>query len=439
MPIPPSIQVRYDELNLAHLCLISLQTRLPAGTLTWKDDFELDGRRVIVEARGDPEYGVPYGIDVDLNALAMNLFIEQGCPDHNTITITPYALIGRLRLPDSGASYQALRQSLLRLSGTTFVIEGWVDHDGGSVVETSFRLIERVTRQRRALQEEVGQSFSSSSTLKITLPAEIANNIRAQHLKPLDLDFMLSLDNSLTRGLFRTLDAELQTGKSVFEINLVEWGRRCRLMDLRPDRIRRTLDPAHQELLERRYLKSTEYIGRGQTQRVRYELMAQRPDHPLTTEQLTLVGRLKNVGVSDGQAQRFIRGNRDAAARVALAEAVVAATTQFKKSRGALAWDVLTDTEGRYLASIGPQKAAAAPARPRSQPSVQPVLLEPPVASVATIRVTAQLCLSKPDLQRLIQALEQGRLDVTTTQRQLMAAVARSEGKQYLENVLKAL
>ena len=286
----------------------------------------------------------------------MNLFIEQGCPDHNTITITSYALIGRLRLPDSGASYQALRQSLLRLSGTTFVIEGWVNLDGGSVVETSFRLIERVTRQRRALQEEVGQSFSSSSTLKITLPAEIANNIRAQHLKPLDLDFMLSLNNSLTRGLFRTLDAELQLGKSVFEINLVEWGRRCRLMDLRPDRIRRTLDPAHQELLERRYLKSTDYIGRGQTQRVRYELMAQHPDHPLTTEQLTLVGRLKNVGVSDGQAQRFVRGNRDAASRVNLTEAVVAATTQFKKSQGALAWDVLTDTKGRYLVPWGSRR-----------------------------------------------------------------------------------
>ena len=89
-------------------------------------------------------------------------------------------------------------------------------------------------------------------------------------------------------------------------------------------------------------------IGRSQTQRVRYELMAQHPDHPLTTEQLTLVGRLKNVGVSDGQAQRFVRGNRDAA-QMALAEAVVAATTQFKKSRGALAWDVLTDTKGRCL------------------------------------------------------------------------------------------
>ena len=61
------------------------------------------------------------------------------------------------------------------------------------------------------------------------------------------------------------------------------------------------------------------------------------------------------------------------------------------------------------------------------------------MASVATIRVTAQLCLSKSDLQRLVQALEQGRLDVTTTQRHLMAAVVHSEEKQYLESVLKAL
>lgn len=50
----------------------------------------------------------------------------------------------------------------------------------------------------------------------------------------------------------------------------MEWAAACKIVHKRPDKVRRTLEPAHQELLERRYLRSVEYLGRGRNQIIVY-------------------------------------------------------------------------------------------------------------------------------------------------------------------------
>ena len=220
--LDPSV-VAVDELNLAFLSLIGIQSRMK-NVLTWEDQFEVDGYPIEFEARGDPVLGVPHGADQDLNAVLVNLFVEQGCPPTDTVTITPYALLKALKMPDSGKSDDALRASLLRLSGTTHWVKGWVNAADGLKIRTTFRLITNVTEIESGPLDHFGQPFGTGSQLSTELPSQLAENIRLRNVKPLDLEFMLSLSSSVTRGLFRLLDTELRGGKTTLSMNLVEWG-----------------------------------------------------------------------------------------------------------------------------------------------------------------------------------------------------------------------
>ncbi len=392
MQLRPTTHQAIDELNLAALNLISIQSRLSKtkAAISWADTFEVNGHPVRVEARGDFEYGVPHGIDVDTSAVINNMFQEQGCPADNTVTCSAYALIMALQLKDGGGTYQVLRESLVRLASTTFLIEGWVSLDGtparqqtphGKRIQTTFRLVERITHEQAGMREEIGRPFGSGATIRIELPREVAANIRARHVKPLDLNFMLSLEGVASRLLFRMLDAMLHDGQMEFEVGLLEWGQRCRILDLRPDKIRRVFQPAHDELIARAYLQSAEFVGRGKDQRIRYVFQAQRPDHPLDAEQLALKGRVKALHVTDGQAERFVRHYRDARQRVVLAEALVNGRKNLRNP-GGFAWDVLTDTEHRYAL---PHSVNAVTAVPRSSVSTVDM---PPLAAYAPARPT---------------------------------------------------
>ena len=426
-----------DELNLAFLSLIGIQSRMK-NVLIWKDQFEVDGCPIEIEARGDPVLGVPHGADQDLNAVLVNLFVEQGCPVTDTVTSTPYALLKALKMPDSGKSYDALRASLLRLSGTTYRVKGWVNAADGLKIRTNFRLIKNVTEIESGPLDHFGQPFGTGSQLSIELPPQLAENIRRRNVKPLDLDFMLSLNSSATRGLFRLLDAELRGGRTVLSMNLVEWGKRCRLSDLKPDRIRRTLSPAHQELVDRRYLKAVTYTGEGKTQVVSYERMAQSPALPLTEGQLQLIGRVKALGVTPGQAARFVLAGGGVETRVVLAEAVVNATRTFRTSRGALAWDILNDTQDRYAFP----KAQEDPSRgrglssPRSQVHTPLVDLPVPEASLATVSILARSYIDKKELAVLTARIESGALDLTVVQKALVKAKASQTAEVYLRGLL---
>lgn len=428
------------------LNLISIQQRVSKdkAALNWVDTFEVNGHPVRVEARGDFEYGVPHGIDVDTSAVINNLFLEQGCPVDNAVTCTVYSLLMALQLNDGGASYNLVRESLLRLSSTTFLIEGWVQLDGrggapmGRRIQTTFRLLERITHEQFSLREDIGRPFGSGATVRIELPREVATNIRARYVKPLDLNFMLSLDSVAARVLFRMLDAVLHDGAADFEIDVLEWGRRCRILDLRPDRIRRVLQPAHDELIARAYLKSAEYIGRGQTQRVRYVFQAQRPDHPLTPEQVTLKGRIKAMGVTDGQAERFVRSTRDAAARVELAETLVRGRANLRNP-GGFAWDVLTDTAQRYTApspGSGSGQAATCSKSTVRRATQQPVLLEAPEPDARTIVTLARPHLSARQVTALTEQLQAGQHDFAAVQRELVRQLVAGTAAAYLHTLI---
>jgi len=364
---------RFDELNVGQLALISIQTRLPAATVDWEDTFNVGGREVHVQCTGPGQLGVPHGIDNDVSVALINLFISQRRPSDNTVRVSAFELLRASGLDDSGYNYVRLQESLMRLVGTTYRVSGWMDHEKRRLRRTTFRLLDTFAEdvERRDEMSETEQLSSrrlnERSRLALRLPADIADSVRANYLKPIDLVFMHSLEYPTTRGLFRLLDAwryNAATGvpqQQTFEINIVEWARVCRIVNLDPDKIRRALGPAHKELIERGYLQAVELLGRGKAQMVRY-VFAPQFLLALTPVQQELADQLMQEGVGRPQAYRLVTdfGLPHIEQQLRLAQHLLKRQHGIR-NKGGFVMDVIRDTTGKYVHPDGERTAEKRP------------------------------------------------------------------------------
>ena len=391
----PALRPRFDDLNLAEASLISALTRLKAGETSWEHSFEIAGREMHVECLGN-SYGFPHGPDNDMMLVLNNLFLEQGQPDDNAVHCSAYALLQMLGRTDSSQNYRIMHDSLTRLAGTLYKVSGWLDQPNGASRRVTFRFLERVEEVQGGVHNLNLKSFGAGTQLKITLDAVVAASLASSRLRPFDLEFMLKLSGSQSRMLFRLLDTlwysdPRATDEGVMEFEVVELGKLLRLINLRPDSIRRTIIPMQEELIASEFLLAARFEGRGQKQRVLYILNPQRPDYPLTVEQLEFVGRIKALGVSDVQARSYVRKHPPARVRdrLQMATAILAGTSRIRKSPAAYAWDILTDESGKY-SYVPPTGAPALEAK-----------------STGAAEREAAKAASEQDLNERIQALRQ--------------------------------
>ncbi len=187
-----------DEANMARLGLISVQERIPQGFTSWEESFEILGKRVRLACYANPEVGgVPHGLDNEISLALIALYLNAGSPADGTFTTTAYQILKLVGLDTSGYYYQALRESLLRLSTATFVLsEAW--RAGGRWQNVTFRYIEKL----EFTSGEDGQ-LDRSSVLRITLAREIVRSLQSRYVKPIDIEFMASLRRPLSRALYR--------------------------------------------------------------------------------------------------------------------------------------------------------------------------------------------------------------------------------------------
>lgn len=213
--------------------------------------------------------GVPHGLDNEVPLALIATYLNAGSPDDGTFTTTPYQLLKLIGLDTSGYYYQALKESLMRLTTATYVLsEAW--RADGRWQSVTFRFIDKLeytsSRDKR---------LDRSSVLRITLAKEIVRSLKNHYVKSIDIEFVASLRRPLSRALYRLLDAQRFSPEhpaplTRFEVSLMEWAAAYKIVHKPPDKIRRTLEPAHQELIARRYLRSVVYRGRGQNQIVVY-------------------------------------------------------------------------------------------------------------------------------------------------------------------------
>lgn len=370
---------RFDELNIARLSLISVQERIPADYRDWSVELEDGDRRYKVTCQAMPEYGVPHGIDTDITAALVNLYIDQGSPADGSVTCTPYQLLQMAGLDTSGRYYTALDESLRRLTTTNyFIAEGWRDHPRKRWTNVNFRYIDR-------LEFSSGESerLDASSILKITLPQEIARSVRSGYIKPLDLSFMQTLKRPPTRALYRLLDSQRRDPENPervamsYQVGLMEWAEACKIVSDRPSMAQRTLDAAHEELIEKGFLKSVEYLGRGKKKLLSYTFgEAFIPPDPV------LVQNLAQIGITHTRALQLVRehGEDNVSDTLERYQAIVAAGYK-PRSRPAFFVDLLKNPEKYQLpgdALLSPegsrkarqtQKRGESPKTPPERPS----------------------------------------------------------------------
>ena len=370
---------RFDELNIARLSLISVQERIPADYRDWSVELEDGDRRYRVTCQALPEYGVPHGIDTDISAALVNLYIDQGSPADGAVTCTPYQLLQMAGLDTSGRYYASLDESLKRLTTTTyFISEGWRDHPRGRWTNVNFRYIDRIE-----FTSGEAEKLDASSVLRITLPQEISRSVRAGYIKSLDLSFMQTLKRPPTRALYRLLDAQRRDPENpdavamAYQVGLMEWAEACKIVTERPSMAQRTLDAAHEELIEKGFLKNVEYLGRGKKKLLQYTFgEAFIPPDP------ALLQELADLGVTQTRALQLVRehGEQTVDDAVVRCKAILAAGYK-PRSKPAFFVDVLKNP-GKYQLPEGvseTRKVTSKAQQAKLRPSGQPSLFEAPL------------------------------------------------------------
>ncbi|WP_170928512.1 replication initiator protein A [Deinococcus hopiensis] len=381
----------HDERNLARLSLVLATNRVPADMTSWTKEYpSLDGVGVTlrVECTAPRKDVVPHGVDNDVLLGLVNAYVAAGMPDSGVVRVTAYALLQYSSLGDSGFHYATLESSLRRLQGTVYKIsDSWFDNQDLRFRSVNTSLVLKFVVTDRDRRPELLGQIRAESLLEITLDSDLASSIRSGYIRPLDITFLRRLQQPLPRLLFRLLSEQRspygQPQVSSFQVNLRAWAQHLGILDTRPSRIRRSLEPAHQQLSEHGFLASVDYFGRGDALEILYTFAETSPT-PADPEAVAL---LRKHGVSHAVAvqQASEHGLSTVRERVARFEQLVAAG--YKARNGAALLVDLMRHPAKYplvpLPGTAPvplqEGAAAKPGRPQSSPPRDPEpLLEPP-------------------------------------------------------------
>lgn len=383
-PRQPGEIERFDEANSARLGLICVQERIPADYTRWDLELMVEGRVARLTCISPGEYGgVPHGLDGDFATALNMIYLEQGAPDSGEVVITAYQLLQKAGFTDSGQYYQALQDSLDRLKGATYTAsESWRDKRHERWTTVKFNIIEQIDADTQD-----GTAYGHGTLLKIRLARPVVQSLREQYLKPLDMTFVLSLSRSLTRSLYRMLDARrydpvnLAEPAEVLRISLQQWARECKLLETVPARIKRNLESAHAELIERGYLRSVSYEGTRAATVIVYEfgdlpasLPAPEPSLQVIPD-APVVDALRRHGVVVPVARKLVTqfGENHVTVRLEQFEAILAGGYQPQRPSAFLV-DVIKDQSGKYASGQTVLPPAPKPARQAAKPKRLPQL-----------------------------------------------------------------
>ncbi|BBL83445.1 replication initiator protein A [Thermus thermophilus] len=437
----------FDEANVARLGLISIQERIPEGYASWEEEFEVLGKPVKLACYANPNVGgVPHGLDNEVSLALIALYLNAGSPPDGTFTTTAYQILKLMGFDTSGYYYRALKESLLRLTTATYVLsEAW--RADGRWQSVSFRYIDK-------LEFTSGKegSLDRSSVIRITLAKEIVRSLQNRYTKPIDIEFMASLKRPLSRALYRLLDAqrlspEREEPLARLEVGLMEWAAACKIVHKRPDKVRRTLEPAHRELIERRYLRSVEYVGRGKNQTIVYVFGEEAGGIPDAEAVNLLMAEGLSFTSAYSLARRYSLGHIKE--RLERYRAILEAGYRPKNRLGLLV-DVIRDETGKYerpTRTRRPAKRQAAQeeaeARRLEEEAAREWAEMPREAQIRRALQVAQLVLrsriSVGELEDLNRLMESGALEPRQVVEELKEALAQDRLEGWLERFRKML
>ncbi len=218
------------------------------------------------------DFGLPGPQDQDVFVAVMTVVSRRGgIPPDGRVTFTLYELLEILGKTHAGKNYDDLRDSLDRLSETSIYAENaFYSKEDEDFRSHRFRMwsvhFSRKKRKGRA---------SEHHTLRFD--DILVRSYNASYLKSLDSGFYYSLRRPLARSLYKLVDVKRKEALS-WSVDLE--GLRLLLSMPEsykyPSTIKRQLEPAHRELVEKGFLSRADFEerGRGPTRNnvVRYRI-----------------------------------------------------------------------------------------------------------------------------------------------------------------------
>ncbi|RKY02964.1 MAG: hypothetical protein DRJ51_05895 [Thermoprotei archaeon] len=257
----------HAEVNSITFPFFLLEGQEEVRVITYKGVMR-EGERTIEftwTVSADPSYGLPRAFDWQVFRAIEFLISDMPKPVENPITFSFYDLCRKMRINTSGANYESIKNSIRRIKSTTIRSE------------RAYYLKEK----GRRITTEVGFSFydmyvfinerlpdgTVADTNYLWLNPYYLSNINHSYVKPLDPDYYWSLRRLVSRRLYEILSVKFY-GVPDPEIPLKQsYAGLCEVIRLTPQKYlswaRRTLDPAHDELVKTGFLKSVEWRKDG--------------------------------------------------------------------------------------------------------------------------------------------------------------------------------
>ena len=216
-----------------------------------------EGRAWVVTAREGERLPGPF--DADVYVALCQLYNEAGKPESRTVRTTYAELAKIMQRPRGGSWYQAIPASLKRLmSAMIYAVQTW--RVGEHVRKREYiRLVDKVTFLDRR-DDQVEQTV-----VEVRFSEEIASSIAEGNFRLLDTSAYFALQGPTARRLYRYLDYRRWRGterQDEVSFSLKTLAAELPIERSSPSHIKRTLDPAHAELIAAGLLASAEYEDR---------------------------------------------------------------------------------------------------------------------------------------------------------------------------------
>ena len=448
--VPASVEMlkSRDERNITRLALVMAPNRVAETLTSWEKELSLGPLGSLkVSCHSLSGQVVPHGLDNDLLLGAINSFIEQGMPENDTVVVSLRHLCLLSAITPGGRQRSAVLASLNRLQGSSFrFTETWFRAGRGKMITEQFSLLAsfRVLEDLDLAEVISARPPQSEAMLELVLGKPLTRSIREGYTRPLDLSVYKELSQPMVRTLYRLLsETRLSlpaTEPAHYLVPVRAWATHLGMHDFEISKVRRALEPAHQELVARGFLKEATYLGRGESQQLRYTYgrsVAPNAD----PKQVAL---LTSRGLALGPAIALLGQYPEAEVlrAVTLFDALMAAGYK-ARSQGGLLTDILRSPEKYLQAETKQQTARTAAPRQQRAPasdtlaaSSGPVQEDDPLGAARGVlaALVAQDKLTEGEAQACLGLLAQGRVNVSE-----VALLSVSRGKSAAQRLAEWL
>lgn len=252
------------------------------------------------------EYGFPGPFEEDVWVAVGKLVQSKGgMPEDGQLRFTIYELIQILGLPKKGDNYPRVRDAILRIQKTQI--------DAINAFYSKEKLAydsEHFSPWRVHFEMNADRYGRATERHSLRFDEVLVRSFRAGHIKPLDVDFYLSLANSYSKSLFRRIDSRRGNGlRWVIKLDMLKQLLSMPASYKYPSKIKEKLVRAHDELTERGYLRSVTYPSTDEVcYEVSKEFVEQRIalEHSWSAEENTAIRSLIKDGVWPNVARELV-------------------------------------------------------------------------------------------------------------------------------------